>query len=57
MIDKITLKQKLIKKLIESVDIPVLTEETEKKIYDAIFQIFDDLIDEYFIQKYNCAIS
>ena len=57
MIDKITLKQKLIKKLIESVDIPVLTEETEEKIYDAIFEIFDDLIDEYFMKKYNCAIS
>ncbi len=50
-----TLKKKMIEKFIESVDIPVLTDETEEKIYDAIWSIFEDLIKEHW-STFFCGI-
>lgn len=55
--NKEELKRILIKRLVESIDIYVLTDDTESKIYDAIFEIVDDLIQETnILNKISCGI-
>ena len=57
IMNKEELKRILIKRLVESIDIYVLTDDTESKIYDAIFEIVDDLIQETnILNKISCGI-
>lgn len=51
LFEKKNFKKKLVKKLNESVDIPIINEKTEKKILDKIYECLVDSIKDLDIEQ------